>query len=225
MKSREALQRIAEVTASQWGLVTSAQARLLGISHMHLTRLNEAGELIRLTHGVYRLAGAPSPQHELLRAAWLATDPGLQAHERLTHPHLEVVVSGESAAALLSIGNFRAAHNEFTCPRRRQTGRPDVQFRHRDLAPVDVTLREGLPVTTPERTIADLVEARQDLGTVTDALRDASRQTTLNLDHLRQLLAPLARRNGCRPDDGAALLEVLLNSESPTLTAKYQEAG
>lgn len=225
MKSREAVRRIAEVTTSQWGLVTSAQARRLGISHMQLTRMNEIGEIIRLTHGVYRLAGAPSPQHEMLRAEWLATDPDLQAHERLDHPHLGVVISGESAAALLSIGNFRATRNEFTCHRRRQTGRADVQFRHRDLAPMDVTIREGLPVTTPERTIADLVEARQDLGTVADALRDASRQTIMDLEHLRQLLAPLARRNGCRPDDGATLLEVLLDSADPNPTAKHQEAG
>ena len=36
MKSRVALQQLAEVTESQWGMVTSAQARARGIAHMTL---------------------------------------------------------------------------------------------------------------------------------------------------------------------------------------------
>ena len=70
----------------------------------------------------------------------------------------------------------------------------------------------GLPATTRERTIADLVEDRQDLSTVADALRDATRQSALDIERLTELLAPLARRNGCAAGDGAALLEKLARS-------------
>ena len=63
MKSRVALQQLAEVTESQWGMVTTAQARAQGIDHMTLKRLNDDGHLIRLIHGVYRSAGAPSAEH------------------------------------------------------------------------------------------------------------------------------------------------------------------
>ncbi|MBK7822870.1 MAG: type IV toxin-antitoxin system AbiEi family antitoxin domain-containing protein [Tessaracoccus sp.] len=62
------------MTESQWGLVTSAQAPR-GVTHMNLTRLTESGDLVRVTHGVYRDAGAPSTEHEELRAAWLAAGP------------------------------------------------------------------------------------------------------------------------------------------------------
>lgn len=63
---------------------------------------------------------------------------------------------------------------------------------------------------TIERTIADLVEDLKDLSLIADALRDASGKRTLDLDRLRELLAPLAERNGFRKDDGRALLDRLM---------------
>ena len=212
MKSRVALQQLAEVTESQWGMVTTAQARAQGIDHMTLKRLNDDGHLVRLIHGVYRSAGAPSTEHEELRAAWLATEPRRLALERLRDDRPGIVVSGESAARLHGIGDLRATRSEFTSPTRRQSQRLDVRYRTRNLPREDVTVREGLPTTTRERTIADLIEDRQDLSTVADALRDATRQSSLDTARLTELLAPLARRNGCAAGDGAALLEKLARS-------------
>lgn len=212
MKSREALRILAEVSEPQWGLVTSAQARARGVTHMNLTRLADSGDLVRLAHGVYRDAGAPGGRHEELRAAWLATEPAELAHERLRRQPVSAVVSGESAARLHDIGDLRGMRSEFTTPVRRQTQRPDVRYRTRLLASEDVTIREGLPVTTPERTIADLVEDRQDLSIVGGALRDAARRSRLNVDRLADLLGPLAERNGYRKGDGEAVLEDLLCS-------------
>ena len=212
MKSRVALQQLAEVTESQWGMVTTAQARTQGIDHMTLKRLNDDGHLIRLIHGVYRSTGAPSAEHEELRAAWLATEPRRLALERLRDDRPGIVVSGESAARLHGIGDLRATRSEFTSPTRRQSQRLDVRYRTRDLPREDVTVRYGLPATTRERTIADLVEDRQDLSTVAEALRDATRQSALDIERLTELLAPLARRNGCAAGDGAALLEKLARS-------------
>lgn len=209
MKSRDALRVLAEVSESQWGLVTSAQASARGVSHMNLTRLSESGDLVRLSHGVYRDAGAPDPRHVALRAAWLATEPKRLADDRLRDQPPSAVVSGESAARLHGIGDLRAMRSEFTTPTRRQSQRPDVRYRTRQLPSSDVTVRDGLPVTTVERTIADLVEERQDLSIVADALRDAAMQT-LDTTRLTALLSPLADRNGHPRDDGAALLEDLL---------------
>jgi hypothetical protein len=76
----------------------------------------------------------------------------------------------------------------------------------RALAPSSVTVADGLPVTTLEQTIADLVESRSDLSLVADVLRDASRVRTLEQDRLAMLLAPLAARNGHRRGDGHAFL-------------------
>lgn len=201
---------LAEVSESQWGMVTSAQASARGVSHMNLTRLTESGDLVRLSHGVYKDAGAPGGQHEELHAAWLATDPAKLAYERLSERPGSAVVSGESAARLHGIGDLRAMKSEFTTPTRKQTQRADVRYRTRALPEQDVTVREGLPTTIRERTIADLVEDRHDLSIVGNALRDAARQSLLDVDRLTELLSPLAERNGHRKGDGDALLQELM---------------
>ena len=210
MDTLRALRAVSELGESQWGLVTSAQARALGVSHMNLSRMAAAGDLERVAHGVYRVASVPSDQHEALRAAWLATDPGKLAHERLSASRTSTVVSGESAAVLHEIGDFRAAKSEFTVAARKQTQRPDVRYRTLELPDVDVTIRGGLPVTTRERTIADLVQSDQDLSLVGDALADALRQSRLDVARLVELLSPLAKRKGLREGDGEGLLRELM---------------
>lgn len=210
MRSRAALRVLAEVSESQWGMVTTSQARARGVSHMSLTRLTASGDLVRLAHGVYRDAGTPSSEHEELRAAWLGTDPAKLAYERLREHPKSAVVAGESACKLHDIGDLRAMKSEFATHTRRQTQRSDVHYRTRPLPEQDITVRHGLPVTTRERTVADLVEDRHDLSIVGDVLRDAARQSRLDVDRLAELLSPLAERNGLLKGDGDALLEELL---------------
>ena len=210
MKARDALRELAEISASQWGMVTSAQAAARGVSRLDLSRLTESGDLVRLAHGVYKDAGAPSGAYLDVRAAWLSSDPARLASDRLGDGHRGVVVSGQTAAWLHDIGDLRSNRTELTTPVRRQTQRADLHYRRRDLPVEDVTIRDGLPVTTPERTIADLVEDRTDLSIVADALRDASRKSELDLGLLVDSLAPLAERNGHRKGDGVALLDQLL---------------
>lgn len=70
-----------------------------------------------------------------------------------------------------------------------------------------MTITHGLPVTTIERTVTDLVEARTDLSLVADVVRDAAQTRRLDTNRLKELLGPLAARNGLRKGDGAALLD------------------
>lgn len=206
----QALQKLAEVTAAQWGMVTASQAASLGASRLTLARLADAGHLQRLAHGVYRDAGAPGDEFEALRAAWLSTRPGEVAEARLKDPADGIVVTGGSAAHLHRIGDLPADRHEFSAPQRRQSQRPDIHYRMRALPSQDVTIVHGLPATTKERTIADLVEARTDLSLVSHGLGDALRSGQLDLARLQTLLAPLAARNGLPPDDGNALLDRLV---------------
>lgn len=209
MKAIDALRELATVTSGQWGMVTTAQAQKLGVSRLTLSRLAQGGHLERLSHSVYKVASAPSGEFDDLRAAWLSTEPGRLAWERLDDRPGNVVVSGESAASLHGIGNFWATRNEFTTPVRRQTQRPDIHFRTRELPAEDVTIREGLPVTTVERTLADLVETRTQLDHVGDSLRDAARKSHIDAKRLVQLLSPLAERNGHAKHNGMALFRQL----------------
>ena len=174
MKTRDALRALAAITESQWGLVTSAQAQAAGLLHMDLTRLARSGDLVRVGHGVYRDAGAPTDQHEELRVAWLSTDPTRPAYQRLRDPHQDAVVSGESAAKLHNIGDFRAEEMEITLPQPRRSSREDVRFRNQKVEPRDATLIQGLPATSLERTIADLARDGHDLSHVADSMSDAT---------------------------------------------------
>lgn len=198
-----------ELSASQWGMVTTAQAVAHGVPRLDLSRLCQSGHLERLAHGVYRDAGAPSEEFESLRAVWLAADPSHTAEQRLRDLSGGVVVMGASAASLHGVGDLPADRHEFSAPVRRQTQRREVSYRRRSLEPTDVTLAHALPVTTIERTIADLVEDRTDLSLVADVLRDAAQSRRLDTDRLAELLAPLSARNHLRKDDGHALLRHL----------------
>lgn len=210
MEARLALRELAEISASQWGMVTSAQAAARGVTRLDLSRLAGSGDLVRIAQGIYKNAGAPSGSFLDVRAAWLSSEPARSASERLNDGPRGIVISGETAAWLLDIGDLRSNRTELSTPVRRQTQRTDIRYRHRDLSERDVTISDGLPVTTPERTIADLVEDRTDLSIVANALRDASRKYELDLRRLETALAPLAARNGHRKDDGAAMLDQLL---------------
>lgn len=193
-------------------MVTSAQATARGVSHVNLARLAESGDLTRLTHGVYKDAGAPSLEHQELRAAWLAIEPKRLAWERLRDRPSFATVAGESAAVLHGIGDLRAMRSEFITRARKQSQRDDVRYRERILARDDVTVQDGLPVLNIERTIADLVETRTQLEHVGNALRDAARKTDIDAGRLVELLSPLAARNGHRKGDGEALLGSILES-------------
>ena len=210
MRSTEALRILAELTSYQWGMVTSAQASMRGITRLDLSRLAAAGHLTRLAHGVYMDAGAPGGQFDDLRAAWLSTEPERLAYERTKDGANGVIIAGESASRLHDIGDFWASRHDFVSPVRRQSQRREIRYRQRALYPQDIALVKGMPVMTRERAIADLVEDVAELSLVANALRDASWQTRLDLGRLEELLAPLAARNGFRSGDGGALLNRLL---------------
>lgn len=181
-----------------------------GVPRLDLSRLAKAGHLERLAHGVYRDAGAPADEFESLRVAWLGADPSHTADSRLRDLAGGVVVMGESASSLHGVGDLPADRHELSSPVRRQTQRTEISYRHRHLEPGDVTIAHGLPVTTIERTIADLLEARTDLSLIADVLRDAARIHRLDLGRLVELLGPLAARNGLGKGDGAALSDHLI---------------
>lgn len=209
MKSSEALRRLVDITATQWGMVTTAQAAMLGVTRLELSRLAEVGHFERLAHGVYKDAGAPGSAFDDLRAAWLGTQPKRLAEDRIADAASGVVVASTSAAFLHEVGDSWASRHEFVAPIRRQSQRDGIRFRQRELAERDVTIIQGLPVMRIERTLADLLEDIGDQGLVADALGAAMKKRSVNLDRLSELLSPLAERNGFKKNDGSALLDRL----------------
>jgi hypothetical protein len=200
---------VASLAASQWGLVTAAQASAAGISRMQLTRMVDAGLLDRVMHGVYATPGVQGDQRLTLRAAWLTIDPGTAAEKRMANLPTAGVVSHASAAQLLGLGDLVADEHEFTVPHRHQSTRAGVRVRKGVLEPGEVTIADGLPVTTPARTIADLLMVGHELEHVAAVVADALRRDLIDGPVLEVALAPAARRHDAR--DGAALLVRLLD--------------
>jgi len=173
---------------------------------MQLSRMVKDGHLERIGHGIYRDTGAPTGRFDAVKAAWLSINPQLTADQRLTSKPADAVASGATAAYLLGLGDLVPEPYQFTVPQRRQTQRHELVFRVRQLSVESVTRREGLPVTTPEQTIADLLEERMDKSLVADVLKDAGR---IDRDRLARLLTPLAARNSFRSGDGEAFRNAL----------------
>jgi len=203
------LTRLSDIAQDQWGLVTRRQAEKAGVSQRTLGRLVSEGSVLeRVAQGVYRLAGAPIPDHMDLRAAWLRLAPDKLAWERSA---AEGVVSHRSAAALYDLGHLPADRHEFTVPTRRQSRRSDVRLHTRAMRPGEwITLR-GLPVTRPSRIASDLLWDKEDPQAVAQLIADAIRGVYDYPGTVADALALHAARFGLRKGDGIALLRWLLD--------------
>jgi len=200
--------RASHIAAGQWGLLTTAQAAHDDISRLQLARLADAGVLQRLGRGVYATSSSAG-EHLSLRAAWLALDPARTAELRLVDPIAAGVVSHASAAGLHQLGDLLDDQHEFTLAQRKQTARAGIRIHRGDLLGHDVTIVQGLPVTTVERTIADLLRAGHDPEHVAQIIGAGMRRGVVDLTDLPAHLDPLARRH--HQPDGSALLEYLLD--------------
>jgi hypothetical protein len=199
--------RLAVIAEDQWGLLTRQQAQATGIARATLERLTANSLLERVDHGVYRLAGAPTPDHMALRAAWLRLAPDVLRWRRTLD---EGVVSHRSAASMYGVGDLPADRHEFTVPTRRQSRRPDVRFHVRPGGPGPWIELRGLPVTRPSRIASDLLRDHEDPEAVAHVVAQSIREVYDYPGAFAEALAPHASRFGLRPGDGLALLEWLL---------------
>jgi very-short-patch-repair endonuclease len=136
--------RIADLAVRQHGVVTRAQLLGLGISPAAIGRRLRSGQLRALHSGVYVVGPIQSARaHEL--AAVLAGGP----EAWLSH------TSALHVWKLLPIDAPRPAH--VSVPANRCRSRPGVVF-HRvaPLADDEWTVLDGIPITTPARTLVDV---------------------------------------------------------------------
>lgn len=226
MSRQSVLQQLAPLMASQWGLVTTAQAQQLGVARSLMSRLEATGKLERLCKGVYRNTSAPSERFESLHAAWLSLYPERTAEKRLQDSPPDAVVCSHTAAWLLEIGDFVPEPYRFNTPARKQTQRMDIMIRLKGYPAKSLTMREGMPVTTFEQTVADLVSDNTDLSLVANMFLTCNVETYDNLDrpYLEELLAPYAKRNGFASGDGAGFLHELTAPVDESIRQSIQSA-
>lgn len=212
--------RLARIAEDQWGLVTRRQAERVGVSQATLQRLATTGVLDRVAQAVYRLTGAPPPDHLDLRAAWLQLAPQVPVWERTPE---QGVVSHRSAAALYGLGHLPADRHEFTLPVRRQSRRKDIRLHHRPVRPSEWIVLHGMPVTRPSRIAADLLDDKEDAEAVAQVIADALRSVYDYPGTFADALAPHAARFGLRRGDGLALFRWLLDMVGDPETSRWME--
>ncbi|GAA4283388.1 hypothetical protein GCM10022261_09190 [Brevibacterium daeguense] len=207
MTPNSVIAKVADLAAGQWGLLTTRQAAHQEISRLQLSRLARAGVIERVGHGVYSMASNNDP-HVTLRAAWLTLDPDLTAEERLSRIPETGVTSHAAAAGLHGLGDLLDDEPEFTLPYRKQTSRA-IKLHKAELSSSDVTLVEGLPTTTVERTIRDLLREGNDTDLVAQILGQAVRRQSVDIASLASSLDSIASRFG--QPDGSSFVEYLLD--------------
>jgi predicted transcriptional regulator of viral defense system len=203
MKSSPDPQELYRIAESQAGYFTARQARAAGFSFALLNYHLKQGRFLRVRRGVYRLAQFPEMPHADLFIAWLSA--GEQA-----------VLSHESALALYGLTDLLPAEIHLTVPRTASRRLPGVRFHTARLQAEEITRRQGLPVTTPARTIVDLIRSGMAEEWVRQAIHQALARGMLNETMLRE---EAARRGG---QVAQMILSALEQSHNPVLSGQAQ---
>ena len=174
---QDALYRIAE---PQGGYFTSAQAARTGFSRKLLWHHQKTHKFLRAAHGIYRLGRFPSSRFEDLFVAWLKCGP-------------KSAISHQSALALYELSDVLPGQVHVTVPRTASRRRTGIRMHTNRLRPLDIAHREGLPVTSVPRTIADVARAGLSEDYVAHAIREALQH---GLTTKEALLGEAKRRGG-----------------------------
>ncbi len=192
VEQRPDLSALHRLAYSQEGLFTTRQARERGVSAQLLAHYARSGRFQRLRQGLYRLSDYPTGEHEEIRAAWLTVGTK------------RAVVSHESALVLHGLSDVLPNTVHLLVSREHRGIRAPSGVRlHTATAPIpdgDITIRHGIRVTTPARTIVDAARSGTSPEQIQMAVRQALQEGRTTPDHL----AEHAERNGGRV---AALLK------------------
>jgi very-short-patch-repair endonuclease len=143
--------RLAAIARRQYGVVSHAQLRELGLSAHAIAERVRTARLHRLHRGVYAVGHDVLRREAIWLAAVLACGPG-------------AVLSHLDAAALWGIRPKAAATVDVTIPSRAGRRRRHGIRIHRSgrLSPKELTVKDGIPVTTLARTLLDLADVLPD---------------------------------------------------------------
>ncbi|MFT7501698.1 MAG: putative transcriptional regulator of viral defense system [Gammaproteobacteria bacterium] len=183
----DVISMVDELSEAQHGYFTRAQAHDVGVLDAQLTRATSYGQIRRLDHGVYRVAGAGIDGHADLRIAWLRLDPKRRPRVRTKNP--TIWVSHQSAAALLGLGTFIPPGHQFISTVRKQLRADDVrvQVRPDGLDSSEWVIRDGMAVTSPLQTLVDLDAVHTDGGHLGAFLRDALDTGAIRTEQVAQI--------------------------------------
>lgn len=168
------LRPLYDLAAGQGGYFTTAQAEALGVSRRALAYRVGTGDLVRIEYGIYRLARHPSQPFEDVIVACVWAGDSAASHD--------------TALAVYGLADAMPAKIHITVPRPFRGQRQGVVLHHAPLEGNDRTVRDGVPVTTVARTLADVART-SDPRTVATAAEQALSRGLISVRRLRKLAA------------------------------------
>ena len=190
--------RLASLAANQWGVVDTDDLRRCGLDKDAVARRVDAGRLHPLYKRVFAVGHTNLPQQARILAAVKACGSDSYASFHASGDLHRFVALGDRRPDVTVLGETTRRHDGIRVHR---TARLD---------PRDVTRVQGIPATSPARTLVDLA------GVSTyEQLRRATREAqALRLVALPQLVETLGRLRPCR---GAAnLARIVATGPAPT---------
>lgn len=173
-----------ELAARQHGVVTRAQLLGLGLSRDAVAHRIATGRLHPVGRGVYAVGRPELSRHGHWKAAILSCGP-------------EAALSHGSAAALWGVARPGTA-TEVTVPLHVRRRRPGLVVHRRLLDAVEVTVEEGIAVTTVHRTLLDLAQ-RLTARELEATINAADKHDLTDPERLREALDRYAGRRGVAP--------------------------
>ena len=189
---------MAELAAEEWGVLSSHELRLCGLTDHEVKRRGRTGRLHRIHQGVYAVG------HRALtkEGKWLAAVKACGGGSVLSH---------YSAGALWGFVEWDDRKPEVTVPgpgsRRHQGIRVHRSTR---LGRKDVMTRDGIRVTSPARTLLDLA-SQLPYKPLRRAVREAMANRRVAIRQIAEALARAGPRRGSRN-----LASILTDGYAPT---------
>jgi len=157
MKSNPDHNCLFEIAKDQAGYFSSSQAGTCGFSWERLSNTVKNGKFRRVSPGIYRFQQYPESRFEDLFIALLKTG----SHSVLSHV---------TALSVYGLSDALPGVIHVTIPRNASRRRQGIKFHTKSILQNEITLYEGLRVTTVERTIIDLFESGFDPGLLRQAV-------------------------------------------------------
>ncbi len=179
-----------EISSTQEGNFTTAQAADAGYSPQLLAKHLRAGRIQRVRRGIYRLTHFPAGEHEDLVVHWLWSGrEGLFSHE--------------TALALHGLSDALPAVIHMTLPnswaRRRLRVPPGLAIHHADVSESERTWFAAIPITTPARTLHDCAAENAPPDLIRQALDEGLNRglfADAEMWAVRESIAPYERGAG-----------------------------
>jgi uncharacterized protein DUF559/putative AbiEi antitoxin of type IV toxin-antitoxin system/transcriptional regulator with AbiEi antitoxin domain of type IV toxin-antitoxin system len=204
MGAENAQSSVWETAQGQHGVISRRQLLELGLSPKAIRHRLERGRLHALLPGVYSVGRPGVTRHGRWIAAVLSCGP-------------TAALSHQSAAALWEVKDSERGRIEVSISARTTRRRPGlVVHRRAEEVLASVTRRDGIPVTTPVRTLVDLA-TRLRPSELEAAVNEADKLDLVHPDSLRASLDRLPT------GPGLAVLRKLLDRRTFLLTESELE--